>query len=106
MGGFGHSAHHSCPVRLVFGRSHLCSSLVGWPLVSCSTGGLVYQTLANLFGYARFRSSASLALRLFFGVVQRRRHRSNSTSPFRSLCGYARFCCLMSTNRLKNLDKV
>ncbi len=52
------------------------------------------QSLADLFRYARFRSSASLALRLFFGVVQRRRHRSNSTSAFRSPRGDARFCCL------------
>ena len=58
------------------------------------------------FRYACVRSSASLALHLFFGVVQRRRHRSNSTSPFRSLRGYARFCCLMTLHHLKILDKV
>ncbi len=34
------------------------------------------------------------------------RHRANSTSPFRALRGDARFCCLISTIRLKNLDKV
>ncbi len=79
---------------------------VGWPSVSCSTGGLVYQSLADLFRYARLRVPASLAFHLFFGLVTARRHRSNSTSPFRSLRGYARFCCLMTINRLKHLDKV
>lgn len=41
MVGFGDSAHHSCLVGPVFARDHFCSSLVGWPRVSCSTGGLV-----------------------------------------------------------------
>src|SRR3989442_8877301 len=106
MVGFGDCAHHSCLVGTLFARHRFCSSVVGWPIVSCSTGGLVYQSLSDLFRYARLRAPASLALLLFFGVVQRRRHRSNSTSPFRSLCGYARFCCVMRIYRLKHLDKV
>ena len=104
--GSGDSAHDSCFVGLVFSRHHFCSAIAGWSSVSHSPGGLVLQTLADLFRYARFRSAASLVLRLFFGVVHRRRYRSNSTSPFRPLCRYARFCCLMRTHCLKNLDKV
>ncbi len=106
MGGCGDAAHHCCLGGPVFGRSHFCASLVGWPRVSCSAGGLVEQSLADLFRYARLRAPASLALHLFFGVVQRKRHRSHSTSAFRSLRGYARFRCVMRINRLKHLDKV
>jgi hypothetical protein len=43
---------------------------------------LVRQSLADLFGYACFCSSASLALHLFFGIVQKWGHRSNPTSSF------------------------
>jgi hypothetical protein len=106
MVGFGHSAHDSCFVGPLFPRHHFCSALAGWSRVSGSAGGLVHQNLADLFRHARFRSSASRALHVFFGVVQGRRHRSNSTSPFRALRGDARFCCLISTVRLKHLDKV
>src|SRR5512135_458362 len=105
MVGFGDSAHHSCLVGLVFARHHFCTSLVGWPLVSCSAGGLVSQNLADLFRYARLRAPASLALHLFFGLVPARRYRPNSTGSFRSPRGYACFCRLVRTTRLKKWIK-
>jgi hypothetical protein len=106
MVGCGDCAHHSRIVGTLFACDCFCTSVVGSAIVSHSSGYLVYQSLADLFGYARFGSSASLARHLFFGVVQRRRHRSNSTSSFRSPRGDARFCCLVRTNGLENLDKV
>src|ERR1700749_3120783 len=101
MVGSGDSAHHSRPVGSLFARHGFCSAVVGSTTLSCPTGCLVHQSLAHFFRYACFCSSAPLALRLFFGVVHRCRHRANSTCSFQSLCGYARFCCLIDLHHLK-----
>src|SRR5258706_16336057 len=101
MVGFGNPAHHSGLVGTLFARHGVCSAVVGGTTLSHSSGCLVLQSLADLFRYAGLRSSASLALLLFFGVVFQARHRANPASAFRASGGNARFCRLSKTRRLK-----